>query len=266
MRWVAAVLCVCAGCEAPPAQGIRIIGGPGPTPGRFALPRAAARDAAGRIFVVDKSGRIQRFSAKGEIEKVWSTPAVEKGRPAGIACDPRGTVLVADTHYHRILRYTPDGTLYVSEFGGNDRIQVFGPDGTPRRAWGKYGEGPGEFRRPQGIALAGDLLYVADAAGHRIQVFSTEGRFLREWGGVKYPYAVSVDERGGVLVAEYGSHRISKFAPDGRPLGSAGGAGSGPGELDTPWGVVAAGPDVLVVDTGNRRLQLWPASRLGGAP
>ena len=274
--------------------GIEIIGGPGPTPGKFALPRAAAKDAEGRMFVVDKSGRIQRFSAKGEIEKVWNTPAVEKGRPAGIACDPRGTVLVADTHYHRILRYTPegqllsefgsegdgpgqfmyptglavapDGTLYVSEFGGNDRIQVFSPEGRRLRTWGKYGEGPGEFRRPQGIALAGDLLYVADAAGHRIQVFSTEGKYLREWGGVRYPYGLSVDASGSVLVAEYGAHKISKFAPDGRPLGTAGGAGSGPGELDTPWGVVAMGPKIMVVDSGNHRLQLWPAARLGGAP
>jgi DNA-binding beta-propeller fold protein YncE len=275
-----------------PEAGIEIIGGPGSTPGKFALPRAAARDAAGRIFVVDKSGRVQRFSAAGQVEKVWRTPAVEKGRPAGVACDPRGTVLVADTHYHRVLRYTPDGellaefgsegdgpgqfmyptglavaadgTTYVSEFGGNDRVQVFGPDGKVLRAWGKYGEADGEFKRPQGLALAGDLLYVADAANHRIQVFSAEGRFIRSWGGVKYPYSVSVDGEGGVLVAEYGSHRVSKFAPDGRPLGSAGGAGNAPGQLNTPWSVVAAGAKIVVVDSENHRLQLWPSSRLGG--
>ena len=273
-----------AACGGPSDPGVRIIGGPGPTPGRFALPRSAARDAAGRFFTVDKSGRVQRFSAAGD---------VEKGRPTGIACDPDGTVLVADTHYHRILRYSADGelraefgregqgagefiyptglavdadgTIFVSEFGGNDRVQVFTRDGQVRRAWGRYGDAPGEFKRPQGLSLAGGHLYVADAANHRIQVFSLDGRFEREWAGVKYPYAVSVDARGDVLVAEYGSHRISKFAPDGRPLGSAGKAGSGPGELDTPWGVVAAGPDVLVVDSGNHRLQLWPAGRFGAA-
>ena len=280
------------GCGKPAESGIEIIGGPGPTPGKFALPRSAARDAAGRFFIVDKSGRVQRFSAKGEVEKVWRTPAVEKGRPTGVACDPRGTVLVADTHYHRVLRYTPDGellgefgsegdgpgqfmyptglavaadgTLYVSEFGGNDRVQVFGPDGRVLRAWGKYGEAEGEFKRPQGICLAGDLLYVADAANHRVQVFSAEGRFIRSWAGVKYPYSVSIDGEGSVLVAEYGGHRVSKFAPDGRPLASAGGAGNGPGQLNTPWAVVAAGPKILVVDSENHRLQLWPSSRLGG--
>jgi sugar lactone lactonase YvrE len=277
-----------------PGAGIQIVGGPGPSPGRFALPRAGARDGQGRIFIVDKSGRIQRFSPDGKVEKVWSTPAVEQGRPTGIACDPRGTVLVADTHYHRILRYSPegellgefgsegrepgrfiyptglavaaDGTIYVSEFGGNDRVQAFSPEGAVLRGWGRYGEAEGEFKRPQGLALAGDVLYVADAANHRIQAFSTEGRFIRAWAGVKYPYAVSVDGEGDVLVAEYGSHRISKFSPDGRALASAGGAGSGPGELNTPWGVVAAGPKIVVVDSGNHRLQLWPSDRLKGTP
>jgi DNA-binding beta-propeller fold protein YncE len=248
---------------------------------------------------VDKSGRVQRFSADGAFEVGWSTPEVEKGRPTGIACEPAGTVLVADTHYHRILRYSadgalassfgaegrepgsfsyptglavaPDGTIYVSEFGGNessgsDRIQVFTPEGKPLRHWGRYGEGPGEFKRPQGIALAGDRLYVADAANHRVQVFRTDGAFVREWGGVKYPYGVSVDGGGNVLVAEYGSHRISKFSADGRLLAAAGGPGREPGELNTPWGVVAAGARVYVVDTLNHRLQDWPAARLGGGP
>lgn len=296
MRGLPLLLLLLAACDAPAeAPAIGIVGGPGATAGRFALPRALARDGAGRVYVVDKSGRIQRFSADGRYETGWSTPATEKGRPAGIAWDPRGSVLVADTHYHRILRYTPDGapageiggegrgpgrfiyptglaaapdgTLYVSEFGGNDRVQVFGPDGRFLRAWGAYGEGPGEFKRPQGLALAGDVLYVADAANHRIQAFGTDGRFLREWGGVQYPYAVAVDDAGAVLVAEYGRHRISKFTPEGRLLAAAGKAGDKPGELNTPWSVLAAGGTVVVADSGNHRLQLWPASMLeGGAP
>jgi DNA-binding beta-propeller fold protein YncE len=300
MRRAALLVVILAGCgRAPAADGIRIIGGPGPVPGRFATPRAVARDAAGRLFAVDKSGRVQRFSAAGVFEVGWATPEVEKGRPTGIACEPGGTVLVADTHYHRILRYTADGallhsfgseglepgrfsyptglavaadgTIYVSEFGGNeeigrDRIQVFTPEGRPLREWGRYGERPGEFKRPQGIALAGGRLYVADAANHRVQVFGTDGSFVRAWSGVKYPYGVSVDEAGDVLVAEYGSHRISKFSSDGRLLASAGGPGREPGELNTPWGVVAAGPRIYVVDTLNHRLQDWPAARLGGTP
>jgi DNA-binding beta-propeller fold protein YncE len=271
-----------------------VIGGGGTSPGRFSLPRAAAWDPAGRLYVVDKSARIQRFGAAGGYELGWSTPACEKGRPAGLAWDPKGSLLVADTHYHRILRYSPDGkllaefgsegsapgqflyptglalapdgTIFVSEFGGNDRIQVFTPEGKLLRGWGRYGDALGEFKRPQGIALRGDRLYVADAANHRVQVFNPEGRFVRAWEGVKYPYSVSVDDEGNVLVAEYGNHRVSKFSADGAPLGAAGKAGSAPGELSTPWAVVSAGPRIFVVDSGNHRVQVWPSSRLAKAP
>ena len=293
-RAACAVLLGLAACGKPEAADVEIIGGPGASPGRFAQPRSAAVEPGGRCFVVDKSGRVQRFSAAGVVEKVWSTPAVEKGRPAGLAWDPRGALLVADTHYHRVLRYSPDGellggfgsegrgpgqfiyptgvavapdgTTYVSEFGGNDRIQVFGPDGRFLRAWGKYGEEPGQFKRPQGIALAGDVLYVADAANHRIQAFGSDGRFLRQWDGVLYPYAVAVEPGGHVLVAEYGRHRISKFTPEGRLVAAAGKAGDGPGELNTPWSVLSAGDTVVVADSGNHWLQLWPASMLKGGP
>jgi DNA-binding beta-propeller fold protein YncE len=283
---------ILAGCGASGGEdpAVRVIGGGGVSPGRFTLPRAAAWDPAGHLYVVDKSGRVQCFDASGAYERGWSTPAVEKGRPAGIAWDPKGTVLVADTHYHRILRYTPegklvaefgaegkgpgqfiyptglalaaDGTIFVSEFGGNDRIQVFTPEGKFVRGWGRYGEGEGEFKRPQGITLRGDRLYVADAANHRIQVFTPEGTFVRAWGGMKYPYGVSVDDQGNVLAAEYGSHRISKFSPEGELLAHAGQAGAEAGDLNTPWGVVAAGRSLYVVDSGNHRIQLWPAERL----
>ncbi len=291
MRRAAAVLALLAACDrasAVPSAGIQVIGGPGSGEGRFATPRAAALGPTGWLYVVDKAGRIQCFNAARIFRGEWSTPAVERGRPTGLAVDREGNVLVADTHYHRILRYSsngkllgqfgsegrgpgefvyptgiavaPDGRIFVSEFGGNDRIQVFTPEGKPLHAWGSYGEGPGQFKRPQGIALGGDRLYVADAANHRVQVFSLAGAHLGTWEGLKYPYSASVDPEGNVLVAEYGSHRVSKFRPDGTLVGRAGRAGSAPGELNTPWGALAAGDRVIVIDSGNHRLQVWPAS------
>jgi sugar lactone lactonase YvrE len=216
-------------------------------------------------------------------------PAIEMGRPTGLAVDRDGTLVVADTHYHRIARYNGegrelssfggvesrdagkfiypvglalagDGTIYVSEYGGNDRIQVFTRDGKLLRSWGQYGEADGEFKRPQGLALAKDRLYVADAGNHRVQVFSTDGKHVASWGDLRYPYSVSVGPDGNVLVAEYGRHRVSKWTPDGRLVATAGEAGARPGQLDTPWGAVAAGERVVVVDAKNHRVQSWPAS------
>ena len=299
MRRLALLLVFIAGCARSTAPGtsapIVTIGGPGSEEGRFATPRATAWDPRGFLYVVDKTGRIQKFDSAGKYIKAWSTPESEKGRPTGLTVTSTGELLVADTHYHRVLRYSsdgtllsefgkegtapgqflyptsiaigPDGSLFVSEYGGADRIQVFTPDGKWIRAWGSYGTAPGQFQRPQGIALAGDRLYVADAANHRIQVFTLEGTFVSEWGDVKYPYSVSIDPHGDVLVAEYGRHRVSKFTPSGAPLASAGQAGTGPADLNTPWSAVPIGGDrIAVVDSGNHRIQLWPSSLLKGAP
>lgn len=299
MTRAALVLILLAGCaKAPapePAGGIRSIGGPGSDQGRFATPRATAWDPRGFLYVLDKTGRIQKFDGSGSFLLGWSTPESEKGRPTGILIDARGEVWIADTHYHRVLHYSPegvllsefgtegtapgqfqyptgiaigdDGLIYVSEYGGNDRIQVFTRDGKVLRGWGSYGAGSGQFQRPQGIALSGGRLYVADAANHRIQVFDLEGRLLTSWGDLKYPYSVSPDGDGNLLVAEYGRHRVSKFSPDGKPLASAGRPGSGPADLNTPWAAVPIGGDrIAVVDSGNHRVQLWPSSLLRGQP
>jgi DNA-binding beta-propeller fold protein YncE len=299
MKHPALVLVFLAGCArtVPPevSSPIRTLGGPGSEDGRFATPRAAAWDPRGFIYVVDKTGRIQKFDGDGKFLKAWSTPESEKGRPTGLAVDAKGDLLVADTHYHRVLRYSaegallsefgkegsapgqflyptgiaigPDGSLYVSEYGGTDRIQVFSPEGRLIRGWGCYGTQPGQFERPQGIGVAGDRLYVADAANHRIQVFTLEGTFLSAWGDLKYPYSVSIDPRGDVLVAEYGRHRVSKWTRDGAPLAGAGQPGTGPADLNTPWSAVPIGGDrIAVVDSGNHRVQLWPSSLLKGAP
>ena len=68
--------------------------------------------------------------------------------------------------------------LYVPEYF-NDRIQVFGLDGTPKRIIGSSGSGPGEFNAPGGaVAPNGDLL-VADFYNQRIQQLKADGRFVR---------------------------------------------------------------------------------------
>ncbi len=299
-RTLALVALAAAGCgraDGSPAAApaIQVIGGPGSSDGRFATPRGGAWDPRGFLYVVDKTGRIQKFDAAGKFVRAWMPPAVELGHPTNLAIDAKGHVLVADTHYHRVLRYSPegellaqfgsggkgpgqflypvgidvagDGTIYVSEYGGNDaggndRIQVFSADGTWLRGWGSYGEAPGLLRRPQAVALGKDRLYVADTVNHRVQVFTLEGTLLAVWGDLRYPYSVSVDGAGNVIVAEYGRQCVTKFRPDGTLAGRAGRGGSGPGELSTPWGAAAMGDRVAVLDSGNHRVQLWPAGLL----
>ena len=48
------------------------------------------------------------------------------------------------------------------------------------KSWGEKGTGPGQFRLPHAIAVdRNNNIYVGDRSNRRIQVFDTEGKFLR---------------------------------------------------------------------------------------
>jgi DNA-binding beta-propeller fold protein YncE len=159
------------------------------------------------------------------------------------------------------------GNLYVAEYGHWDRVQKFSPNGEFLMQWGGHGSEPGQFRRPQAIAIdERDQVWVADACNHRIQVFDATGSqavLVKSWGELgdepgkmRYPYSLALDGRGHVYVCEYGNHRVQKFTEDGKSLGAWGKPGRGEGELWSPW-AVAVDPRgrAYVLDSGNHRVQ-----------
>jgi sugar lactone lactonase YvrE len=296
-----AVACVAGGClsdVSPPGQPEQVWGRRGISAGRLQKPRAMAMDAKNQLYIVDMTGRIQVFSATGEYLRGWRTPAIEQGKPCGLDFGRDGNLLVADTHYFRVLVYTPEGQLleqrtiggesgrgpgqfnfvtdavqdshgcyYVSEYGECDRVQKFTPEGKYVLQWGGRGREPGQFARPQSLAVdADDHLWVADACNHRIQVFDatgTEARLVTCWGEegsqpgqLGYPYGLALDGQGHVYVCELGNHRVQKFTLDGRSLGCWGTSGRRQGELSNPWAVVLDPQGrVFILDTYNHRVQ-----------
>ncbi len=257
-------------------------------------PRVAAFDPDGHLYIADLTDRIQVFDRDGNYLRGWRTPDLNVDGPSGLTVDRYRRVLVADTHFYRVLVYADDGTLlfqigdgvqgttpgrfgyptdavidragnfYVAEYGENDRIQVFSPEGRWLRQWGGHGYEPGEFLRPRALAIdEDDRIYVADSCNHRIQVFDTEGRLLALWGGrgsapgqLSYPYDVALGPDDTLYVCEYGNQRVQKFRRDGRPLGTWGEPGRGPGQLNNPWALAVDGQGaVSVIDSNNHRVQ-----------
>lgn len=282
-----------------PVPSAVVFGRPGNIDGRFDYPRAIALDAdRGRVYVVDKTARIQRFDLDGRFERSWTMPRSENGKPTGVTIDPEGRVVVADTHQHRIAIFSPDGELvetfgeygegpgqfiyptdvaiaadgtwFVSEYGGNDRVQIFDRDRRPVGSIGfmshdDRGDRPG-LLRPQSIAWddAAQELFIADAVNHRIVVTDRTGRMLRVLGGagdlpgrLAYPYGLVLDGEDSLLVAEYGNNRVQRLNRiDGKCLGAWGGVGIEVGRLRYPWGVDAGGGLMAVLDSGNDRVQV----------
>ncbi len=304
-RWAAApyfaaiLLATLQGCQPKtesPSLGRfeRIWGARGISDGRFQKPRAMAIDREDRIYVVDMTARIQVFDREGRFLRGWSTPDHEFGKPTGLSIGIDGRVLVADTHYYRVLIYTPEGRLvqtlggekgegpgqfglvtdavqdsagnfYVAEYGEYDRIQKFSPTGEYLLQWGGHGSEPGQFIRPQNMAIDREnRIWVADACNHRIQVFDGEGNLLRIWGTqggaagqMQYPYDLILARNGSVLVSEFGGHRIQCFDSAGHSLGTWGSQGRGEGQLFNPWALVQdSSGRIHVLDTNNHRVQV----------
>jgi DNA-binding beta-propeller fold protein YncE len=289
-----------AGCgqtdpdDVAPLRTRSVFGASGRSLGQFHYPRGIAVDHDRRlVYVVDKTARVQRYGFDGEPQLQWRMPQWDNGKPTGLGVSPDGRVFVADTHYHRVIAYDgegrelmrfgrygsgpgefiyptdvafgPEGRVYVSEYGGNERVGVFSAEGKFLFSFGGPGSGVGQFQRPQAMAFSADLgeLYIADACNHRIVVTDPEGRPQRALGGpgrgaglLAYPYDVMVLEDGTLLVSEFGNNRLQRFSTGGQCLGLYGRVGSGEGELRYPWGVDGTNEKIFVLDSGNNRVQV----------
>ena len=155
------------------------------------------------------------------------------------------------------------GRVWVADFG-NQRVQLFGSDGSSLLAFGARGSGPGQFNDPCGIAVGpSDLVFVADTWNGRVQVFNDKGSWQREWGGDFFgPRGIAVDAGGAVFVADTGNGRVVRFDGFGHKEAEWGTA-KGPGKLADPQGL-AVGNDgsVYVADNGNGRVAIF--DRNGG--
>jgi len=219
---------------------------------RFSAPRGIALDGGGNVYTVDRAACIRTFTADGAPLAMWHTPASERGNPQNLVIGPDGSLYVADTHYHRILKYDPGGKL-LSQFGS-------------------YGTAPGQFIYPTDVAVdAGGAIYVSeygysDETGEmgRIQKFDAKGKFLKQWGRFgsgegefQKPAGLGFDSEGVLYVLDIATNRVQKFDAEGVFLGQWGEFGHRtPGRLNYPFDLAIDGDDnIYIVEHGNCRVQ-----------
>ena len=191
--------------------------------------------------------------------------AARFNNPYGVAATSTGTIYVADARNMVIRKITPSRA--VTTFAGSatpDGGGIGSADGTGRTA---------RFNYPNGVAVSGTTVYVADTYNHTIRKITSNGVVTTFAGAAgvpgsadgtsaqfQYPFGVAADKTGNLYVADYLNSTIRKITSAGvvtTLAGTAGVIGSADGTSSAaqffyPFAVAVDGAgNVYVADTNN---------------
>jgi len=157
------------------------------------------------IYLVDRDAHVvQKFSPQGELLLTL-----------GSRCRPSNE---APFSHPTNVAVSPSGEIYVTDGYGNSRVHIFSADGKLLSSFGAPGSGPGEFMVPHGIWVDGTgRVYVVDRENHRVQIFSSDGRFITQWTGFYRPTDIYVDAHDRAYIVDH-IPRFSVFGLEGKLL------------------------------------------------
>jgi len=175
-------------------------------------------DAMGNRYVADAGrGQVLVYDANNLFLRNLIADPAESFKPVSLAVDGE-TIYVADA-----------GTWSVHAYAI--------ADGAHQWTIGGRGQGQGQFLMPSGVAVDGDgLVYVVDSLLCRVQVFGSDGTFVRQFGQpgqtagtMARPRRIAVGPDGIIYVADALFNRVHMFDQQGRILMLFGGPGDEPG-------------------------------------
>ncbi len=179
-------------------------------------------------------------------------------KPAGIAIDPQGGIFFSDAGNNRVRHIDASGNL-------SDALST-----------GLY--------NPQGLAIDGNTLYIADSYNIRILAYNTIQHTVTVWAGngnfpaprtepannsvasaiaIGIPADLAIDGKGNLFFTDQSNHRIRKVDKDGR-LWTTAGADWTYGDNGVATKAYLAGPSdvkvasdgsLIIADTENGRIR-----------
>ena len=136
----------------------------------------------------------------------------------------------------------------------------------PVLSFGGKGSSVGMFDFPWGVAVnARDQIAVTDRLNHRVQIFSSDGNYLRSFGrqGSKNgefhgPRGIAFHNNGNIFVVDNGNSRIQIFSGEGEYISSFGGKGSLDSQFFNPCGLsVDSDGNIIVADVDNKLIKIF---------
>lgn len=189
------------------------------------------------ICIVDRNmHRVMKFDIEGNL--LWTLG--NKDQPSDTGYGPQNRkVEQAGPPFNRPtdVAVAPSGEIYVTDGYGNCCIHRFSTQGELIQSWGQPGSGKGEFNLPHSVWVDKEgRVLVADRENHRIQIFTSDGDYITEWGGFLQPTDIWMDSSDTVYISELGN-RVSILTGSGELLARFGSGGNGPGEFFGAHGI-----------------------------
>ncbi len=142
-------------------------------------------DTNDNIWVTDKgSDMIIKFNPEGRVVMVFGRKQEASDEGTEPLKHVKPPLPPVDGMFRQVTDVAWDAAsnAYISDGYVNSRIAKVDKDGNWLKSWGEPGDQPGQFNTPHSIAVdAHDNIYVADRGNRRIQVFDTDGKFLRQF-------------------------------------------------------------------------------------
>ena len=255
---------------------------------------AVAFDSKGHLFVLtrgnpslfefDNNGKFIRAFGEGlftrshglRIDKDGNIWATDVGAHTVMKLDPQGKVLMTlgtkgqrgEWNESSRLFYEPNdiaiainGDIFVAQghtpgANGDPRVLKFDKNGNFIKSWGGKGKEPGKFDVAHGLAFdAKGQLWVTDRENQRIQIFNTDGKFIKELKYAGLPCSIDIGSQNIYMVNGFAG-QVLKLDLEGKVLAATGKPGKGVGEFGEAH-VVAVSPkgDIYVADSVNAAVQ-----------
>jgi DNA-binding beta-propeller fold protein YncE len=142
-------------------------------------------DKDDNIWVTDKgSDMVIKFNPDGRVVMVFGRKQEGSDEGTEPLKHVKPPLPPVDGMFRQVTDVAWDsaGNTYISDGYVNSRIAKVDKDGNWLKSWGEPGDQPGQFNVPHSIAVdTQNNIYVADRGNRRIQVFDSNGKFLRQF-------------------------------------------------------------------------------------
>jgi DNA-binding beta-propeller fold protein YncE len=204
-------------------------------------------------------------------------------KPFAVALDEAGNLCLTDTD-ENLVCYADFAHKTWRRYDGVGKIKFASPVAVARRngvfyvadsqlakvfAFNEKGSAIFEIssplKRPVGLAVAGDSIFVVDSQAHAVLVFGRDGKYQSSFGQrgtgpgeFNFPTAIAADGRGHLVVSDTMNSRVQVFDERGNFLSQFGSNGDTSGHFARPKGVaIDPAGHIYVVDAVFDNFQIF---------